>query len=153
VDADLLARNLGKKDQPNRGAAAEGVAAFAEAFIHAIPTGKQNSFAAHTPPSLVLAVVRQKGQPVSLANAFEKPARPNGERSLVEDAVARLGAHWQALRTMYGLDGEAAFALLDGAGDPGALGSDGAVRCESVPALLTWIQGRFASWRQNGAAS
>src|SRR5262249_18576560 len=52
--------------------AAEG---FLTAFIHAIPTGKQNSFAAHNPPSLVFAVVRD-GPPVSLANAFAKPVAP-----------------------------------------------------------------------------
>ena len=57
--------------------------AFLTAFIHAIPTGKQNSFAAHNPPSLVFAIVRD-GPPVSLANAFVKPSRretakPGGE--------------------------------------------------------------------------
>src|SRR5262249_28572729 len=46
--------------------------AFLKAFVHSVPTGKQNSFAAHNPPSLVFAVVRD-GPPVSLANAFVKP--------------------------------------------------------------------------------
>ena len=53
--------------------------AFLTAFIHAIPTGKQNSFAAHNPPSLVFAVVRD-GPPVSLANAFVKPVTAAGRR-------------------------------------------------------------------------
>ena len=64
--------------------------AFLKAFIHAIPTGKQNSFAAHNPPSLVFAVVRD-GPPVSLANAFVKPITPRDGESLVEKSIAGNG--------------------------------------------------------------
>src|SRR5712671_533258 len=41
--------------------------AFLKAFVNAIPTGKQNTFAAQQKPSLVFAVVRTGG-PMSLAN-------------------------------------------------------------------------------------
>jgi CRISPR system Cascade subunit CasC len=75
--------------------------AFLKAFIHAIPTGKQNSFAAHNPPSLVFAIVRD-GPPVSLANAFVKPITPRGGENLVEKSVEELDRYFGRLVAMYG---------------------------------------------------
>lgn len=80
------------------------VEAFLKAFIHAIPTGKQNSFAAHNPPSLVFALVRE-GSPVSLANAFVKPITPRGEDNLVEKSIAALDDYYGRLLSMYGNGG------------------------------------------------
>jgi len=77
------------------------VTAFLTAFVHAIPTGKQNSFAAHNKPSLVFAIVRN-GSPVSLANAFVKPVTPRGGESLVEKSIAALDDYYGRLVGMYG---------------------------------------------------
>src|SRR5262249_21662660 len=76
-------------------------AAFLQAFVHAVPTGKQNSFAAHNPPSLVFAVVRTGG-PVSLANAFVKPVAPDAKHSLVEKSIAELDKYYGQLGKMDG---------------------------------------------------
>lgn len=54
------------------GQAAEVVRAFADAFIHSMPTGKQNAFANRTLPGDVYVTVR-RDQPVNLVPAFEKP--------------------------------------------------------------------------------
>jgi CRISPR system Cascade subunit CasC len=86
------------------------VSAFLKAFIHAIPTGKQNSFAAHNPPSLVFAVVRD-GPPVSLANAFVKPVTPQGGDSLVEKSIEALDDYYGRLVGMYGDGGRKASAV------------------------------------------
>ena len=75
--------------------------AFVEAFIKAIPSGHQNSFAAHTLPAFVLTIVRT-GQPVSLVDAFENPIRPSGGMSLVEKAVEALDHHYKEITTIYG---------------------------------------------------
>jgi CRISPR system Cascade subunit CasC len=75
--------------------------AFLKGFIHAIPTGKQNSFAAHNRPSLVFAVVRD-GPPVSLANAFVKPITPRNGDNLVEKSIEALDGHYGRLVKMYG---------------------------------------------------
>jgi CRISPR system Cascade subunit CasC len=75
--------------------------AFAEAFIKAIPTGHQNSFAAHSLPASVLIVVRN-GQPVSLVDAFEDPIRPSNGQSLLENSVKALDDHWADISKMYG---------------------------------------------------
>jgi CRISPR system Cascade subunit CasC len=46
-------------------------------------------------------VVRD-GQPVSLVDAFEGPASPKNGKSLLENAVIKLDAHWADLSKMYG---------------------------------------------------
>jgi len=55
---------------------------FARAFICSVPTGKQNTFAAHTVPDAVLVSVRTD-RPLNLVGAFEKPISGEGlaERS------------------------------------------------------------------------
>jgi CRISPR system Cascade subunit CasC len=89
--------------------------AFLQAFVHAIPTGKQNSFAAHNPPSLVFAVVRD-GPPVSLANAFVKPVTPRDGKSLVEESIKAMDDYYGRLIGMYGEGGRKASAVcqMDG---------------------------------------
>jgi CRISPR system Cascade subunit CasC len=91
-----LEKNLGTSDQVSVVAKA-----FAEAFIKAIPTGHQNSFAAHSLPALVMLIVRT-GQPVSLVDAFEHPIRPGNKLSLLANAVQALDEHWADITTMYG---------------------------------------------------
>jgi CRISPR system Cascade subunit CasC len=44
-----------------------------EASALATPTGKQNSFAAHSVPEFVLVEVSHRKQPISYANAFLRP--------------------------------------------------------------------------------
>jgi len=84
-----------------------GLEAFLRAIVKAKPSGKQNSFAAHNDPEYVLFTVRQEADPRNLANAFEKPVRPNREKSLTEASVERLEARWQKLSAAYGQDGAA----------------------------------------------
>ncbi|CCH51594.1 putative protein ygcJ [Fibrisoma limi BUZ 3] len=133
VDWDQLTRNLGG----DAAAAREGVMAFAEAFIQARPSGKQNTFAAHSLPAFILIVVREKGQPVSLANAFEKPVSPQRERSLTDGAIEALSQHYDKLKKVYGLNGKAVCVLLDGADKAEQLSRAGVVVQEDVHALLT----------------
>lgn len=106
VDVDQLARNLSESSsetESGRLAALDGLRAFINAAIAAIPTGKQNSFAAQARPALVLAVVRPDGSmPMSLVNAFERPAAPRNGHTLLETSVLQLDRHWADLNTMYG---------------------------------------------------
>ncbi|WP_338874729.1 type I-E CRISPR-associated protein Cas7/Cse4/CasC [Spirosoma sp. SC4-14] len=111
VDWDKLVGNLGG----DAAAAREGVIAFAEAFIQARPSGKQNTFAAHSLPAFIMVIVRESGQPVSLANAFEKPIQPSKDQSLTERAIDALSQHYTKLKKMYGLNGTASCVLLDDA--------------------------------------
>lgn len=118
VDRDQLARNLARKtERKGRKWAQEleakdyeeadtVIKAFLEAMVYAIPTGKQNSFAAQNLPSFGLFVRRQGGVPISLANAFAKPVRPTkDDDDLVGLSVDRLTKHWDALKQVYGEEG------------------------------------------------
>jgi CRISPR system Cascade subunit CasC len=80
------------------------VEGFLRAAVAAVPSGKQNAFAAHNPPTLLLAVVRQDGMGWSLANAFERPVRQRGNDGLVAPSVAALDAYWGRLCQVYGTD-------------------------------------------------
>lgn len=71
--------------------AAEAVRDFVNAFIVAMPTGKQNTFANRTLPYAVMVCVRDN-QPVSLVGAFEKPVQSNGN-GYAEESARRLIAH------------------------------------------------------------
>lgn len=78
--------------------------AFLEASVAAIPTGKQNSMAAHNPPSLVFLVTRQFSL-WNLANAFLKPVQPDLYHDLAYNSAVELDKYWEQLTRMYGEDG------------------------------------------------
>ncbi len=78
------------------------VEGFLRASVAAVPSGKQTSFAANNPPSLLLAVVREDGMGWSLANAFERPVRPRRDEGLVAASVGALDAYWGRLCQVYG---------------------------------------------------
>lgn len=118
VDRDQLARNLARKTERKNGQWVQDLAqedyteadkvikAFLEAMVYAIPSGKQNSFAAQNLPSFGLFVRRQGGVPISLANAFAKPVRPQkDDDDLVGLSVDALTKHWDVLKKVYGEQG------------------------------------------------
>lgn len=106
LDLGQLATNL----QGDTALARKTVEAFLTATVHAVPTGKQNSFAAHNPPSFVFAVVRT-GPPVSLANAFVKPVWPTLKDDLVTLSVMELDGYYGRVTKMYGDGGRTAAAV------------------------------------------
>lgn len=77
------------------------VEAFTRALALAIPSGKQNSFAAHNPPEFAGLCLRH-ATPLSLANAFEKPVLPRADQALTEQSVERLAAYEGKLAAVYG---------------------------------------------------
>lgn len=97
IDLEQLRKNLNNDEE----LVAATVRAFLQASVEAIPTGKQNSFAAQNAPSLVFTVVRERGV-WSLANAFVDPVRARGERGLVTASMEALDQHWCELVEMYG---------------------------------------------------
>jgi len=100
IDWDQLVKNL----HGDVGLARRTVEGFLRAAVAAVPSGKQNAFAAHSPPSFLLAVVRRDGMGWSLVNAFEKPVRPGRNSGLVAPSVERLDAYWGRLCQVYGTD-------------------------------------------------
>ena len=100
VNLDQLISNLGNDQE----LALKGVAAFLRASAMAIPSGKQNTFAAHTLPEFVGITVHNT-QPISLANAFQKPVWHGGHSNgLAAASVARLQEEVGNLTKAYSLD-------------------------------------------------
>lgn len=93
IDWNQLVKNL----DGDISLAQRTVEGFLRAAIDAIPTGKQNSFAAQNPTSLALAVVREDGRSWNLANAFEKPVAPGRNTGLIEPSIAALDQFWGEL--------------------------------------------------------
>lgn len=137
VDLAQLERNLGGDSELAR----KTVRAFLEASRDAIPTGKQNSFAAHNPPSFAFAVVRHSGF-WSLANAFVKPVKPRGDEDIVQLSVDALAKHWSDLTAVYGDPSkQLAVCALPSLTVPGPLAaSKVATYAELVDAVLKAIE-------------
>ncbi|NLG51542.1 MAG: type I-E CRISPR-associated protein Cas7/Cse4/CasC [Chloroflexi bacterium] len=100
VDWEHLVQNL----DGDAALARRTLEGFIRAAEEAVPSGKQNSFAANNPPSLALAVVREDGMGWNLVNAFERPVRATGDGGYVVPSVAALDAYWGALCDAYGTD-------------------------------------------------
>ncbi len=107
IDVADLAKNLGGDAE----LAVKAALAYIRGFLLAIPSGKQNSFAAQNLPSAALAVVREHGR-WSLANAFVRPIPPRVADGLVAESIARMAKHYGNLTTMYGADGIVATPVL-----------------------------------------
>jgi len=103
IDFDQLLKNLGgEQGQADQELARKTVEAFLRASATAIPSGKQNTFAAHNPPDLLLGWVRRSGAPLSLANAFARPAQPSGEAHLAQASANALQDYWAKVTDVYG---------------------------------------------------
>jgi len=98
IDWEQLVQNLNN----DANLARRTVEGFLRAAVAAVPSGKQSSFAAHNPPSLLLAVVREDGMGWSLANAFERPVSPRRGSGLIAPSIAALDAYWSRLCQIYG---------------------------------------------------
>lgn len=75
------------------------VRAFVEATIKAIPSARKNTMNGNTLPTYVLGVVREKGHPIQLINAFETPVSSDRGYSvksaeLLKTEYAKLADTW-----------------------------------------------------------
>lgn len=119
----------------DRELALNGIAAFTEAMVRAIPSGKQNTFAAHNPPSFVGVVLRH-ASPFNLANAFEKPVVPLRDRPLTAGSVEALADCEQRVARLYG-DARDTWAVLD---DTGRWPTDLGTPQPNLSALVEWLR-------------
>ncbi len=129
VHWEELVKNLGG----DKGVAQEAMLALVEAAATAQPSGKQNSFAAHNLPDLILVEVSERNLPVSYANAFLKPVRQTYDKSLMDVSVAALDDYAKRLRKVYGLNGSRAYTAV---GDYEITGAD---EQNSLADLETWL--------------
>lgn len=95
LNIDQLVHNLGDVEATLR-----AVEAYARTFIQSLPTGYQNSFAAHTLPDVVSVAVRKR--PVSYVNAFELAIKPDGDESTATKAGRAMAKEAQQVSDLYG---------------------------------------------------
>ena len=136
LDADKLVENL----QGDHALALTGTTAFADAFALAIPTGKQNTFAAHNKPSFVGVAIRHSS-PYNLANAFEKPVWPDRNKGLTTQSVEALAVHERQLAGFYG-DARDSWAYID---LTGAWPADLGEAQTSLAELTAWVKRKVAA--------
>lgn len=77
------------------------VDAFIRASILAVPGARKNSMNAHTLPGYVLGLVKDKGQPLQLVNAFESPVR--AKEGLMGTSIETLKRHHEQLKETWGI--------------------------------------------------
>ena len=99
VSLPILKRNMGDDDLVKK-----TIEAFLLASYEAIPTGKLNGHAHFTPPYLAIAVVREKGMPLNLCNAFLDPARAKKDLALDVASATKLLGHLATSRKMAPVD-------------------------------------------------
>ncbi len=87
------------------------VRTFVEATIKAIPGARKNTINGNTFPSYVLGVVREKGHPVQLVNAFENAVRPTG--GYAEKSIDLLKTEYAKLKTTWGVEAQFEKAIPD----------------------------------------
>jgi CRISPR system Cascade subunit CasC len=133
VHWEQLVTNLGGDVAVARRAAL----ALLEAAATAQPTGKQNSFASHCLPDLVLVEARDRNLPVSYANAFLRPARASGDRTLMDASVDQLSDYLTRVCATYGLSDRRAFTAIQDYALPGAS------RATSLSLLKEWLAGQL----------
>ena len=79
------------------------VEGFVRSAMSAIPTGKQNAFAALNSTNLAVGIVRQDGKSWNLVNAFETPVKANREpdTGYIDPSIRALDAYWYDLSSFY----------------------------------------------------
>ena len=92
-----LAKNLSNDKEYERVA----IDAILSSFIESVPSGKQNTFAAQTLPSLVVIEIRDS-RPVSYAPAFERPVTSKSSASVSEASTERLLDYVNKVDAQYG---------------------------------------------------
>lgn len=108
------------------------VKAFVSAFINSTPSGKQNTFAAHSRPILVLAEYRSE-TPQSLADAFAEPVSAPAPGGLLRGSVRALDERYGRLQAMYGSGTYGSWVATT---EPEALEHLKAAQVAGVPALI-----------------
>lgn len=97
VSLHQLEENLGDKE-----AVADAVVEFVDAFVNSVPSGKQNTFAAHTLPAAVVVTLRDS-RPISYVGAFEKPIDGDNSADITSKAVAAMADYAVETQSAYDL--------------------------------------------------
>ena len=101
VDTDALAENL-KYAENAEEIVRKAIPALIRAMAFTDPSGKQNSFAGHVMPSVVMIECKEKKIPTSMVNAFVAPVGKGGD--LVKQSAEKLAAEVDMTARNFGLE-------------------------------------------------
>lgn len=133
VNLGLIPSINAEETSESRNKALEIAAHVLHLLATEVPSAKQQSFAAHNLADL--ALVSFAHQPISLANAFEKPVQADPKGGFREPSIKELNNHWEKLRKGYGLDDRCAEFALDAVKPP-----EGVIEKASLPELENWLK-------------
>lgn len=110
LNLDLLAAesHLAALSEQKRRAVVE---TFLRASILAVPGARKNSMNANTLPDMVLGLLKEKGQPLQLINAFEKPVA--SKDGLMNASIKALNDHHEQLKRTWGIKPAVEAAIPD----------------------------------------
>lgn len=101
VDTDALAENL-KYAENAEEIVRKAIPALLRAMAFTDPSGKQNSFAGHVLPSVVMVECKEKKIPTSMVNAFVEPVGKGGD--LVKRSAEKLADEVDMTARNFGLE-------------------------------------------------
>ena len=117
--------------------AAVAVVALLHAALKAIPSGKQNTFAAHNLPDFALVEVLAKNTPVSYANAFVQSMQATAKESLLEVSINTLLNYASKIGQKYEIASERAFFSIQD-------NTQSAIQeCATISDLSQWLRKRI----------
>lgn len=101
LNLDMLAdaEHLGRLNSDERQAV---VRTFIEATIKAVPSARKNTMNGNTLPVYVLGIVREKGHPIQLVNAFEIPVKSS--QGYTAKSVELLKGEYAKLKETWGVE-------------------------------------------------
>lgn len=138
VNLGLLSDMKAEETADSRAKALDIAAHVLHLLATEVPSAKQQSFAAHNLADL--ALVSFSAQPVSLANAFEKPIQADHKGGFRESSSKELNSYWDKIHRGYGLLERCAEFSLETIAMPDGIGAK-----PSLPELENWL-------RNNGQA-
>ncbi|MGY6275378.1 type I-E CRISPR-associated protein Cas7/Cse4/CasC [Methylomonas sp. MgM2] len=134
VNLGLLADIKAEESAEGRAKALDIAAHVLHMLATEVPSAKQQSFAAHNLADL--ALVSFSHQPISLANAFEKPVQADYKTGgFREPSMAALNNHWDKIHRGYGLLERCAEFTLDEISAPNDITAK-----PSLPELENWVR-------------
>lgn len=131
VNLGVLAKNMGCPG--DIGKALGAVSELLSVISRANPGGKQTNFASF-PYADYMMLTLSDSQPLSLANAFEKPVRSS--EGYMDQSIAELEKYWNKLSIAYDVkDSVAVFTTRES-----SLGET-AQECKTMKELSNWVKG------------
>lgn len=137
VDLNQLKKNL----LGDMGIFYQGIEAFLRASALAIPSGKQNSFAAFNQPTYYLSTVKTQTGQRNMLNAFEKPVSKKEFRecSLTDASVKRFEHYWEKMDKAFGASGNC--TLLN-------LGDEKSIIADQMDTFEKWVGSTMGKIKQ-----